>query len=148
MTKTVNKTEFTIFIGFDIRNDESTFDGELTSKFSSESQNINDIMEDLLTFIGKTTDLPSKLKFDYGEEWVYSLHFESFFNDAKIEKFYESLCKELYNNCLFEMKCSNDILRHLNDEQISNMSSPWYWIGDKYYSKPYSSKKKKGSLSI
>ena len=55
MTKTVNKTEFTIFIGFDIRNDESTFDAKMTSKFSSESQNINDIMEDLMTFIVKTT---------------------------------------------------------------------------------------------
>lgn len=140
MKKTVNKTEFTIFISFGIRNDESTFDAEMTSKFSSESQNINDIMKDLMTFIVKTTDLHSKLNFDYGEEYEYSLYFESFFNDAKIEKFYESLCKKLYNNCYFEMKCSNDILRHLNDEQISNMRDPLSWIDDKYYSK----KKKEG----
>lgn len=74
MKKTVNKTEFTIFIGYYLE-DESTFDIGITTKFSSESQSIDVIMEDLIRFIEKTTDLFSKLKIGNGELWEYSLCF-------------------------------------------------------------------------
>ncbi len=143
MKKTVNKTEFTISIGCECSEYNATFDIKMTTEFSSESQSFNDIMEDLMGFIEKTTDLHSKLKFSNGEEWEYSLYFKSFFNDKKIEKFYEALCKNLHDKCLFEIDCSSDILPYLNDEQISNMRYAWYWICEKL-----ASKKKKGSLYI
>ena len=142
MTKTVNKTEFTISIGYCLE-DESTFDIGITRKFSSESQSIDVIMEDLIRFIEKTTDLFSKLKIGNGELWEYSLHFESFFNDKKIEKFYESLCENLHDKYLFQINCSSDILPYLNDDQRSNMRYAWYWISVKL-----ASKKKKDSLVI
>ena len=142
MKKTVNKTEFTISIGYCLE-DESIFDIGITTKFSSESQSFNDIMEDLMGFIEKTTDLFSKLKIGNGELWEYSLHFESFFNDKKIEKFYESLCENLHDKYLFQINCSSDILPYLNDDQRSNMRYAWYWISVKL-----ASKKKKDSLVI
>ena len=143
MTKTVNNTEFIIYSGFNIWNDESTFGVEMASRFSSESQNSEDIMADLMTFIVKTTGLPFKLKFPCGEDRVFFLSFMSFFNNDKIENFYESLCENLHDKSFFVINCSSDILPHLNHEQRSNTRNSVDWFKNYLVSK-----KKNGSLSI
>lgn len=102
---------------------DSQSEVKISQSFYSENTDSESLLNELMYFIKRGTFTPFK-KLDnqmVTDLDVYYIYFESFWNYEEVSDFYEKLSIQLYDLLAFDIKCSDEILKGLTEEQREDL---------------------------
>lgn len=126
-----NKTRFTINTWCELYYGNSNSEFHINQTFDSSTTNESDLLDEIEFFVKKSVEL-AKTNWEHGGEvYHHYIEFEEFFDNEILSKFFDELLKRILPVSLFEIKCSDEILVHLNNEQRENVDRAGWWMLDK-----------------
>lgn len=125
------QTKLTITTFYDCWYEESTCEFKVSQQFYTESEDIDEIFNELMYFIKMVTS-PSKKTLMCSRE-IHSCHinFESYSKNEEVSEFYDKLITSMLDLTDIEIECSDEILEYLTEEQKENMGDACWWMFEK-----------------
>lgn len=121
------QTKLTMNVLLDCKYQDSVCEFKIKQEFCSNSEDSDEVLKELLYFIKKGSFTPLKKKsFDIEMDVnmdIYDIHFESFWNDSETSIFYDKLLNHLNGIISYDIVCSDEIEKNLNQEQIENLGN-------------------------
>jgi hypothetical protein len=104
---------------------DSVCEFKIKQEFCSESEDSDEVLNELIYFIKRGSFIPLKKKSFDSEMHVnmdiYEIYFESFWNDNETSIFYDKLMNHLNDILPYDIVCSDEIEKNLNLEQKENL---------------------------
>jgi hypothetical protein len=119
------QTKLTMNVLLDCEYQDSVCEFKIKQEFCSNSDDSDEVLKELLYFIKKGSFIPLKKKsfnieMDVNMD-IYDIYFESFWNDTETSIFYDKLMNHLNEILPYDIVCSDEIRKNLNQEQIENL---------------------------
>ncbi len=119
------QTKLTMNVTLDCKYQESVCWFKVNQEFCSESEDSDEVLNELIYFIKRGSFIPLNNKsFDYemkSDMDICEIYFESFWNENETSIFYDKLMTQLNEILPYEIECSDEIIKNLNQEQIENL---------------------------
>ena len=119
------QTKLTMNVLLDCEYQDSLCEFKIKQEFCSESEDSDDVLNELIYFIKRGSFTPLKKK-TFDREMsvhmdIYDIYFESFWNDNETSIFFDKLMNHLNEILSYDIVCSDEIQKNLNQEQIENL---------------------------
>jgi hypothetical protein len=119
------QTKLTMNVTLDCKYQDSVCEFKIKQEFCSESEDSDELLNELIYFIKRGSFIPlNKKSFDNEMKCdmdIFEIYFESFWNDDETSIFYDKLMNQLNDILSYEIECSDEIIKNLNQEQIENL---------------------------
>jgi len=119
------QTKLTMNVILDCEYQDSVCEFKIKQEFCSENEDSDEVLNELVYFIKRGSFIPLKKKsFDseiHVNMDIYEIYFESFWNDNETSIFYDKLMTQLNEILPYEIECSDEIIKNLNQEQRENL---------------------------
>ena len=119
------QTKLTMNVTLDCKYQESVCWFKVNQEFCSESEDSDEVLNELIYFIKRGSFIPlNKKSFDYemkNDMDICEIYFDSFWNENETSIFYDKLLTQLNEILPYEIECSDEIIKNLNQEQKENL---------------------------
>jgi hypothetical protein len=119
----IKETKFRITTFCEVPLGDSFSEFDITQNYSSEGEDYEDLLNEIVYFIRKSSKFPMS-NFKQGQVLSTQIYFESFVNYEKVSEFYKLLKQRIESIDFYEIDCSVEVFKNLNEEQRNYITCP------------------------